>query len=415
MRLLIVSHTAHYQTRNHVVGWGPTVRELDYLAELFDEVVHVAVGYPEPAPASALPYTAANIRVRTVAPAGGESLRDKAGILVTYPAYARVIRDEMSRADAVHVRCPANISLLALWLLQRVKEPAYRWVKYAGNWQPDGEEPWSYGLQRRWLTENRHRGVVTVNGQWPTQPAHIHSFYNPCLTEIETAEGSAVAATKKPALPVELLFVGELNEGKGVGRVLQVAQALQARGIPFRLRLLGDGPDRPRYEAWVRANNLGGVSFMGWIPRKEIAVYYAVAHFILLPSKSEGWPKVLSEAMAYGVVPVAAAVSSIPQILAATGAGVALPVDDIEGMAGAIAHFVDDPAAWSAAGRAGVAAAQRFTYRSYQAAVAALFDRAWGVPLPLPPEMKNIAPALTGATHPNGSTALTSRNGHVRN
>ena len=384
MRLLIVSHTPHYHDGDRVVGWGPTVRELGYLAALFDSVTHVAVGYSGQPPASALPYTAPNLRVRLVEPAGGSSLRDKAGILTAYPAYARAIRDEMSRADAVHVRCPANISLLALWLLARAGKPPYRWVKYAGNWQPDGREPRAYGVQRRWLAENRHRGVVTVNGRWPTQPDHVVTFYNPCLTDEEAGQGAALAAAKQLRLPVELLFAGELNEGKGVGRVLRVAQALQARGIPFTLRLLGDGPDRPRYEAQARANSLDGVSFLGWVPRERVAEYYAAAHFILLPSQSEGWPKVLSEAMAYGVVPVAAAVSSIPQILGETGAGVALPVDDIAGMAGAIAGFIAEPARWSAASRAGVAAAHRFTYSAYQTAVTGLFAGAWGVHLAAP-------------------------------
>ena len=90
------------------------------------------------------------------------------------------------------------------------------------------------------------------------------------------------------------------------------------------------------------------------MPRTQVADYYAAAHFILLPSRSEGWPKVLSEAMAYGVVPVAAAVSSIPQILGETRAGAALPVDDIEGLAVAIAGYVAEPERWAAAGRAGV-------------------------------------------------------------
>lgn len=385
MRLLIISHTPHYSANGRIVGWGPTVRELDYLAELFAEIVHVAVGYSGPAPASALPYSAPNIRVRLVSPAGGESLRDKIGILTAYPAYARVIREEMAHADAVHVRCPANISLLALWLLGRANEPPYRWVKYAGNWQPEEGDSRSYALQRRWLSENRHRGVVTVNGEWPGQPPHVRSFHNPSLTEAEALEGAALAAAKSMRSPVELLFVGRLDESKGVGRVLRMAQALQERGMAFRLRLLGDGPDRPHYEAWARNNGLDSVLFTGWVPRNGMTRYYADSHFILLPSRaSEGWPKVLSEAMAHGVVPVASTVSSVPQILGATGAGVALPVEDTDGMVEAIATYVADPARWAAASQAGVAAAHRFTYRAYQNAVAALFAEAWGVDLPTP-------------------------------
>lgn len=412
MRLLIVSHTPHYQTSDGVAGWGPTVRELGYLAELFDSVRHIAVGYPGPAPASALPYAAANVRVRLVEPAGGNALRDKFGILTAYPAYARAIREEMDRADAVHVRCPANISLLALWLLGRSAAPPYRWIKYAGNWRPDGNEPWTYGLQRHWLAENRHRGMVTVNGRWPSQPGHVVSFYNPCLTEEEAGQGRALAAGKTLQAPVELLFAGELNEGKGVGRVLRVALALQERGIPFRLRLLGDGPDRPRYEAWVRENKLAETSFLGWVPRARVADYYAAAHFILLPSRSEGWPKVLSEAMAYGVVPVAAAVSSIPQILGETGAGVALPVDDIAGMAGAIAGYVADPERWAVASRAGVVAAHRFTYSAYQSAVAGLFSGAWGVRLATPESRKNLEPVSIPAQRDEANAPYSSNGYH---
>ncbi len=400
-RLLIISHTPHYRRGGAIVGWGPTVRELDYLAELFGEVVHLAPLYDGPAPDSALAYKADTIRLHGVRPTGGQGIAAKLGILTAYPAYAYAIRAEMAASDYLHVRCPANISLLALYLLGSESRPPYRWVKYAGNWQPEGGEPRTYGWQRRWLHENRPRAVVTVNGRWPHQPAHVHSFYNPSLTEGERAEGRSAAAAKQLTWPLELLFVGALNDGKGVGRVLEVALALQQRGLPCRLRLLGDGPDRPRYEAWVAEHGLNDVTFYGWVPREDVAAHYAAAHFILLPSQTEGWPKVLSEAMAYGAVPVAAAVSSIPQILADTGAGVAVAPHDIVGQVAAIEQMTGDPGRWEAASRAGVAAARLFTYRHYQEAVAGLFEQSWGVRLPLPvaDDVSETGAPVTAATH----------------
>jgi hypothetical protein len=53
-------------------------------------------------------------------------------------------------------------------------------------------------------------------------------------------------------------------------------------------------------------------------------------------------------------------------------------------MAGAIAGYVAAPETWSAASRAGVAAAPRFGYRAYQQAVSDLFREAWGVTLAAP-------------------------------
>lgn len=384
MRLLIVSHTEHYRKDGRYAGWGATVREMDYLAELFDEVVHIATLFPGAPPANALPYSAGNIRLRPVAPAGGVNLTDKLGILAAYPEYARAIREEMAQADAVHVRCPANISLLALFQLGWAKRPPYRWVKYAGNWQPDRGDSWSYALQRRWLRANYHRGVVTINGHWPVQPAHIHTFDNPSLTDEELSQGREAAEGKRLTFPVELLFVGALNDAKGVSRVLQIGLELQRRDVPFRLRLVGDGPDRARYEAWVKDHQLQNVVFLGWRPPVEVAEYGAAAHFILLPTSSEGWPKVLSEAMSRGAVPITSSVSSIPQVLAEIGAGVALAPDDIQGAADAIVRYLDNPNGWLAASRAGAAAAHRFTYRTYQSAVARLFAEVWDVDLSVP-------------------------------
>ncbi|MEZ4517533.1 MAG: glycosyltransferase family 4 protein [Chloroflexota bacterium] len=158
-----------------------------------------------------------------------------------------------------------------------------------------------------------------------------------------------------------------------MGRVLEIARYLNEWGIPYRLQLLGNGSNRPRYEQYVMDNDLHDVIFHGWVPRDTIGQYYAESHFVLLPSQSEGWPKVLSEGMAYGVVPIAGAVSGIPRFMEETGVGVALPYTDTEGMAAAIAGYARDPERWQAASSAGLRAAHRFSYTAYQQAVADLF------------------------------------------
>ena len=114
-----------------------------------------------------------------------------------------------------------------------------------------------------------------------------------------------------------------------------------------------------------------------------MADFYAQAHFLLFPcSASEGWPKVLSEAMAYGVVPLAGAVSSIPQILAETGAGVALPPLDINAFVNEVLVYVAHPDRWKAASRAGIAAAPKFTYKHYLNELRRVFHEAWRIDLP---------------------------------
>lgn len=383
MRLLIVSHTPHYQKGDAFVGWGPTIREIDYLAQVFDRVVHVAPLHPEAAPASALPYASKRVFLRPVQPAGGEALLEKLNIFRAVPQYLRTINREMRQCDVVHVRCPAGISLLAIVALGAVRQPRYRWVKYAGNWKPSSGEAWSYTFQRWWLQKRLHRGIVSVNGRWPGQPKHVYSFLNPSLTLAELRDSQDMGKAKKFHPPFYLLFVGRVETAKGAGRVMQIARELKNNGLDFVVDFIGDGPERPAFEAWSQEHGLAScLTFHGWLPRPALADFYARAHFLVFPSdSSEGWPKVLSEAMAFGAVPIAGAVSSIPQILAETGAGVALLPLDVNAFVKAVLDYAAHPGRWQAASRAGMAAAPRFTYEHYLQVLSQTFCDAWGIEL----------------------------------
>ncbi len=367
-RLLIISHTEHYRLADgRIGGWGATVREIDQLATLFDEVTHLAWFYPGTAPESAIAYEAANIRLALVTPSGGGGWRARLGILAAWPKYARTILQQLRQADAVHVRCPANISLLAIWLLSLLRHPRLRWFKYAGNWSPEGAEPVSYKLQRWWLQQGVARAQVTVNGQWPGQPAHVHAFLNPCLTEEELQAGRETVGIKQLSAPTKLLFVGRLDREKGAERCLKILGQLRAQGLSAQLEFVGDGPQRGELEALATTLQLNAhTKFHGWLPRAAINRLYAQAHFILLPSQcSEGWPKVLSEAMAWGAVPLASEVSSIPQYLQQFQTGRTFAAEDISGFAEAVGRYLAAPATWRAESANAIRAAQLFSYVTY--------------------------------------------------
>lgn len=356
-------------------GWGPTVREIDQLATLFTEVAHVAPLHTDPAPESALEY-AGRVRLVPVPPAGGRRFLQKLAIARAAPRYIGTILREARRCEVVHVRCPANIAMLAVLLLIALRRPERRWIKYAGDWGRRAGEPWSYALQRRLLTGTLHRAVVTVNGTWPGQPPHVHSFANPCLTDEELFEGKRAAARKSLGSPVRLLFVGRLDEAKGAGRVLEILALLRRQGVAARARIVGNGASREALER--RAAELSvsdSAEFLGPLSRPNLSPLYADSDIQLLPSRSsEGWPKVLSEGMAYGVVPVASDVGSIPEFLRSLRVGQALPADDIAGFAGAVVAYAQDPAGWKEESRRGVLGAERFGYSRYLAEVRRILE-----------------------------------------
>jgi phosphatidyl-myo-inositol dimannoside synthase len=370
--LLIVSDTPYYLDHGHPVGWGPNVREIDQLATLFDEVRHVAPLYDEPPPPSALPAGSPRVALHPVVPAGGPTLAAKLRVLARYPSWARAIRQELSGADLVHVRCPSNISLLALLMFGGRRRRPPLWLKYGGNWRPTAAEPWTYRLQRRMLRHGLARSVVTVNGEWPHDPGHVHPFRNPTLTVEELVRGREVTG-KRLTPPVRLLYAGRLDRAKGANRTIDIVAALCRRGRPVHLDVAGDGAQMGAMRAAVDAAGLSDhVTFHGWLSRDELEPLYAEAHLLLLPTDSEGFPKVLSEAMAFGVVPLAGAVSSIPQALDEIGSGQVVEPSDTEGFADAVEAYLDDPAAWETASRRGREGAEVFSYDGYLREVAAL-------------------------------------------
>jgi glycosyltransferase involved in cell wall biosynthesis len=384
VRLLIVSNTPHHRDLDGgIVGWGPTVRELEHLATLFDEVVHVAPVYPGPPPPTACRYDSGRVRLRPVRAAGGAGIVAKAGILGRVPSWVAAIRSELRHADAVHVRCPANITLIALLVLGVARRRVPRWVKYAGTWMPTSGDAVSYRLQR-WLLRARWcRAEVTVNGAWPSQPSNVHPFVNPTLTDDELRTAARAAADKTLGGEVRIVFAGRLEEPKGAGRALDIADRLVASDVPFHLDLAGDGPDRRRYESLVSARRLSEhVTFHGWLDRAGLDHLYAAAHVVLLPSlASEGFPKVLAEGMAYGAVPVASDVSCIADELAAARSGAVVPATDVEAFALAVAELTRR-GRWDAESEAAVEAAPRYTYDRYLDAVRDLFRASWDVELP---------------------------------
>ena len=88
----------------------------------------------------------------------------------------------------------------------------------------------------------------------------------------------------------------------------------------------------------------------------------------------------LSEAMAYGVVPISSRVSAIPQVLAEIGSGVALDQADVSAYVLAIREIVAAPDQWREMMRAGLRAAPRFTYERYLMRLDEMLAAVYGEP-----------------------------------
>ena len=309
-KLVIISHTEHYKnTENQIVGWGSTINEINFLADYWEEVVHVGCFYNDKAPSSALPYSKNNIRFKAIPPYGGKSLIDKIKIVAKIPKIVAVVYKNIKDATEVQLRLPTSMGLFLLPLFSFVFPRKYTfWVKYAGNWG-QANPPLSYKIQRWWLKNNFAKCKVTINGFWENQPSHCYSFENPCLTENQIEQGLEVSEQKTFNKPFVFTFVGRLEEAKGVTDCIEALRSIPIETIE-KVHFIGDGEKIEFYKD--KAAFLSDkVVFHGFLESHKVHSILAKSHFLVLPSKSEGFPKVIAEAACYGVIPVVSNVGSI--------------------------------------------------------------------------------------------------------
>ena len=114
-----------------------------------------------------------------------------------------------------------------------------------------------------------------------------------------------------------LLFVGSLDEVKGVIYLINALKILKSRGkLKFFTKIIGDGPDKAFLEEQVKQFRLQKyVDFLGVKPHNEISVWMKASDILCLPSKREGMPNVILEAQACGLPVVASNVGGIPEIV----------------------------------------------------------------------------------------------------
>ena len=186
--------------------------------------------------------------------------------------------------------------------------------------------------------------------------------------------GDPAAARRELGLPVTgrlLLGIGRLVAGKGF---VLAAQALASLPDDVQLVLVGDGPERGPIEIAAA----GRVHCLGALPPDRVAIACRAADLLVLPSEREGWPNVVTEALASGLPVVATRVGGIPQILGEappSWLGALVPPRDVPALAAALRTVLATPP-----DRAAVAAfAQRYGWDEPVAQLVAVFRSALAV------------------------------------
>ncbi|HUP59867.1 MAG TPA: N-acetyl-alpha-D-glucosaminyl L-malate synthase BshA [Thermoanaerobaculia bacterium] len=162
--------------------------------------------------------------------------------------------------------------------------------------------------------------------------------------------------------------VSNFRPVKRIMDVISVFENVVAAGVPSRLIMIGDGPDRSRAEAYCRAHHLRDrVLFLGNVPNLEEVL--GACDLFLLPSETESFGMAALEAMASEAAVIATRAGGLPEVVVDGETGFLLPVGDVEAMSERAIELLRDDELRKRMGK-----------RARQVAVEK-FDEQWIVPL----------------------------------
>ena len=306
--LLVVSDTPARKTQLGIQVYEPVLRELKMLIPYFDNIIWLTSNAEEGK--YAMTPCDKSIDV-VIMPSVYHKRWNWLFSIVNYPVFAFYILKYLGSTNYVHTRGPSHPALITAMLCTLDNRRKY-WHKYAGDWM-NSKMPFTYRLQKKLLGKMKSNAKVTVNGSW-NNAGHILSFENPCIAEAELQHATKAAANKSFDGDLTLLYAGNLYEAKGV---LQLLEAL-AQSLPTAIKkciIAGDGMLRAEVERRAKEMQHVNIVVTGALNREELNRCYEQAHILILPSASEGFPKVVAEAAAYGCIPVVTALSAIPQYI----------------------------------------------------------------------------------------------------
>lgn len=182
------------------------------------------------------------------------------------------------------------------------------------------------------------------------------------------APGAAGNADAEPARPVELVFLGRLDESrKGLDVLLAALETMRSR-TPAHVTVIGSGRARPAR----------GVRYVGRVSDAEKARLLAAADIYVAPNLGgESFGIVLVEAMAAGCAVVASDLEAFNAVCAgdtARPAGALFATGDSAALAATLDRLVDDPAARRDLAAAGRARAVRYDWQTVTRQVLAVYE-----------------------------------------
>ncbi len=219
------------------------------------------------------------------------------------------------------------------------------------------------GRAWEWLRGRTYRHASAIVALTHEAAEHLRSRFEVPVTVIPSAVDSPPIHSNRQSAgeAKRIIAVGRLEYEKGFDRLLMAFSQLPANDRDWSVRILGEGSQRPNLEALIETLGLQGqVSMPGWID--SIWEELAAATFFVLPSRYEGFPSALMEAMAAGVPSLAVDCPSGPREIIRESDWGLLVANEIDALREGMQRMMHQSAYREQLGQAGRRVTEQFSW-----------------------------------------------------
>lgn len=381
MRLVVVSHKVCWASPSSPVGYatdGGFSRQIDALSELFDEtVVCVPVTEPTDAARAGEVIFEGNVRIEPLPMIEASDLARK----LRFPAWAaragRILVREIHAADAVHAPVPGDVGTFGIAIAEALRKPLF--VRYCGNWLVPTTR--SQRLLIRWAERAAGgRRVILATGGGPEPPSSanpdVHWIFSTTLTQADVDE-LPTRPLDRPVQP-RLVTVGRQEPYKGTSIIIEGLPSILADHPDTHLDVVGGGSGLAGFEALAAELGVDDhVTFHGQVGRHRVLDLLADADLFVFPTRSEGFPKAVAEALAVGLPVVTSPVSVLPHLVG-DERGVMLDRNEPDCVAEAVRRICADPGRFRAMSESARETGRSLTLEAWTGQIGQELDEAWG-------------------------------------
>jgi glycosyltransferase involved in cell wall biosynthesis len=325
-----------------------------------------------------IPITGRKLAVVPISGLTGSGLRRKLALPTWAIRNGRTILREVRRADAVHAPIPGDVGTLGMLLALLFRKPLL--VRHCGNWfvqRTAAERFWKWAMERY----AGGRNVMLATGGADRAPSRNEAVRWIFATSLTDAELRSLSVPRTGSLreQVRLAIACRQEVEKGTGIVIESLPRIVGHYPKAELHVIGDGPALPAFKARAAALGVSDrVIFHGKVDHARVVELLKGADIFCYPTRaSEGFPKVVLEALACGLPVVTTGVSVLPALVG-RGCGVLLDRATPDALADAVLGCLSDSERYRGMSVRALATASEFSLERWRDQIGSLVRQAWG-------------------------------------